>query len=349
MRDRDSTWFLDAQHLRRSPRLGARRWHRNWSPGGDSVLGSYVMPKCSLITAMISIPAKPTRHEPSRPIRAETTLSMPRSPRRETDTRSVGAYAAAIGAKADIATKPSDKDARDAHLDLWSAINAWKYSLHGHLAAFGREISDGDALVERTETNVREREAEIEELGLFDDPPDDDLPPWVDLDIAWEVQEKDREAMLGVSFVLCQTRLAGVAAEADRFYEVLEKVLGLPSEHFPRGKQHLARGEKLAGFDYSRVRVIWELANYFKHADQWTSDTWKNPGRREKQTVEVAKALGFKDYSSLNLKHGAQSLGVKAGREVEKLAEDVTKWAELIFSEAQEAMAPLPPEPDPGF
>jgi hypothetical protein len=254
-----------------------------------------------------------------------------------------------MGTKTDAGTKPTDKDARDAYLDLWSAARASEHSLYVHLGAFGNEISQGDTWVEHANEEARQRQAEIDDLGPFDDPPDDELPPWVNADIASEIQEKDREAMLGVSFVLCQTRLGAINAKADQFYRVLEQVLGQREGYFGRKKEHLARGEKLAGFDYSRVRVIWELANYFKHADQWTPETWEEQKWPEAPTVEVAKALGLTDHSSLKLAHGAELLGVGAGHEVEKLAADVNQWAELVVSEAKKAMAPLPPAPDPGF
>jgi hypothetical protein len=80
------------------------------------------------------------------------------------------------------------------------------------------------------------------------------------------------ENMLGVAYVACQPQITAVVQAA----------LNLPG-HGLRARALRARGPRFDG-SHSKVEVLWELANYFKHRDQWSRDSWTNPPNKQTET-----------------------------------------------------------------
>ncbi len=127
------------------------------------------------------------------------------------------------------------------------------------------------------------------------------------------------ENLLGVAYVTCQPQITGVVQAALRL-----RVPGL-SAH--------GRRERGPRFDasYSKVEVLWELANYFKHRDEWAADVWTNPPKRSEQTIRVITAAGLRDgCMGSNLRAGATALGNATFSDVMVFQEISRAWAEDV-------------------
>lgn len=106
------------------------------------------------------------------------------------------------------------------------------------------------------------------------------------------------ENMLGVAYVTCQPQISAVVRAVKHFPDQGVSVRGL-HKLGPRFDEK-----------YSKVEVLWELANYFKHRDQWSRKTWANPpDDRTNRTATAIKAAGLSYGSGDNLRKGAEALG----------------------------------------
>jgi hypothetical protein len=126
------------------------------------------------------------------------------------------------------------------------------------------------------------------------------------------------ENILGTAFVVCQ-------AQANA---VLQAALKIPKQTM---KDYEIRklGPRFDK-DYSKVEILWALANYFKHRDAWGRSMWTNPGRLEKSTIEAIKAAGLTPGSSSNLRDGAKALGNVSFTDVRIFYGLVRDWSEKV-------------------
>jgi len=133
-----------------------------------------------------------------------------------------------------------------------------------------------------------------------------------------EIAEYEVEVIenpLGVALVACQPQITAV----------VEAAMKLPNHGLDR-RGLRACGPRCSG-NYSQVEVLWELANYFKHRDQWSHDTWTNPPKQNEQTVKVITAAGLSHGSGCNLRTGADVLGNSAYTDVMKFQEIIRSWS----------------------
>jgi hypothetical protein len=126
------------------------------------------------------------------------------------------------------------------------------------------------------------------------------------------------ENMLGTAFVVCQ-------AQANA---VLQAALKIPAQAM-KGHEIRKLGPRF-DTDYSKVEILWALANYFKHRDEWGRSMWSNPAKREKSTVETIKAAGLTPGSSGNLRDGAKALGNVSFADVWMFYGIVRDWSEKV-------------------
>jgi hypothetical protein len=116
------------------------------------------------------------------------------------------------------------------------------------------------------------------------------------------------ENMLGAAHVVCQAQINAVTKAA--------RIIPDLATTFPNDRDVHALGSCFHN-NYSKVEVIWALANYFKHRDEWRPDTWVNPTGQSKWTVPVIKAVGLISGSTGNLRKGAEALGNHSYTDVE--------------------------------
>jgi hypothetical protein len=96
------------------------------------------------------------------------------------------------------------------------------------------------------------------------------------------------EDMLGAAYVACQGQINAVVRAA----------LKIPGQTL--GETELRALGPRFNPEYSKNEVLWALANYFKHRDEWSKDTWDKPPKRSNENLRAgAAALGNKQYCEM--------------------------------------------------
>jgi hypothetical protein len=137
------------------------------------------------------------------------------------------------------------------------------------------------------------------------------------------------ESLLGVAFVVCQIQITAVTKAALDCRAAAERE-GLPLPPFGKKEFDVWNfGSTVAGY-HSKIEVLWQLANYFKHRDAWSSETWTNPDGLAKYTIPVITAIGLEQGSNGNLRTGAEALG-NGDYATMKIFEDIiSDWANQV-------------------
>ena len=154
-----------------------------------------------------------------------------------------------------------------------------------------------------------------EAVGRVETGPNDDAV----IDYETEIIEN----MLGTAFVVCQ-------AQANAVLQAALKIPGQTMKDYEIRKL----GPRFDG-NYSKVEVLWALANYFKHRDEWGRSMWSNPGKREKSTVDAIKAAGLSVGSTGNLRMGAEALGNRSYTDAGVFYGVVRDWSEKVGEDAR--------------
>jgi hypothetical protein len=81
---------------------------------------------------------------------------------------------------------------------------------------------------------------------------------------------------------------------------------------------------------WSKIELLWALANYFKHRDEWSSLSWTNPQGLERHTVPVILAAGLKPGSTGNLRAGVAALGNQDYENVSVFQTVIREWADQV-------------------
>lgn len=136
------------------------------------------------------------------------------------------------------------------------------------------------------------------------------------------------ENLLGAAYVVCQAQITAVVQAALRAREQAVAD-GLSPSFGPSARDVRALG---APFDpsFSKVEVLWALANYFKHRDEWSRSTWTAPTGPARQTVPVILAAGLQRSSTGNLRQGAEALGNTAYEEMSVFQTIIQDWSETV-------------------
>jgi len=104
------------------------------------------------------------------------------------------------------------------------------------------------------------------------------------------------ESLLGTAYVLCQTPPTAVTQARKQALDD-----GLEFSAFGCDPQEVRALGDHFNAQYSKVEVVWALANYFKHRDEWHRSTWTKPPRRNERTVAVLNADDPPDLALLDV------------------------------------------------
>lgn len=144
------------------------------------------------------------------------------------------------------------------------------------------------------------------------------------------------EDILGAAFVVCQTRINAITSLALQLRE-RAMAKGAPFVAFGGRKEDVrALGEAAplpampGRSSFSKVEVLWALANYFKHRDEWRKMDWTKLGDLERRTVKVITAAGLSSGSTGNLRQGAEVLGNESYADMDVFAHAVNEWGEKV-------------------
>jgi hypothetical protein len=151
-----------------------------------------------------------------------------------------------------------------------------------------------------------------------------------------EEEARLRQALFGTAFVVCQAYIAAVIAHARRLSESLRED-GSPN-FLPATREKLFNAvgaDIVLGTEYSKVELICELANYFKHSDEWAEDQWDRPADKGRgYTVKVLLACGLENNGKV-LEQGARVLGVRRGQWLAELDSIFSEWSHRVAQAAK--------------
>ena len=138
------------------------------------------------------------------------------------------------------------------------------------------------------------------------------------------------EHLLGNAYVTCQSAVTAVVQAALRFRREMLKENGSFEAFEKQDFELRALGERFND-DYSKLEVLWQLGNYFKHQDEWSWSTWDKPKGLAHHTILALKAAGLSPGSTGNLRTGAETLGMAEYSQTLVLHEIVRAWAEEVW------------------
>lgn len=139
------------------------------------------------------------------------------------------------------------------------------------------------------------------------------------------------ENLMGAAFVTCQAEITAVVSHVGRIHADASRSghTLVTCDGTKRGI--MAFGSPLIGSTrYTGIQVINAFANYFKHNDEWDAP-WNELPNREKQTVDVISAAGAQEYSTGNLRTGAEALGV-ADEQLNLFGNQIRDWSSAIHN-----------------
>lgn len=155
-------------------------------------------------------------------------------------------------------------------------------------------------------------------------------------DIAERVPEMEGEIignLLGAAYLVCQSKITAVVQAA--FEDQCQTRKENPGfSAFGKDFEMRELGEP---FDckYSKLQVLWELGNYFKHRDEWNSVwdemnlDWKKI-EKNKHTIPVIKAAGLSPMATGNLLTGAEALGNNEYSNMMAFVKIISDWSEAV-------------------
>jgi hypothetical protein len=144
-----------------------------------------------------------------------------------------------------------------------------------------------------------------------------------DSDEGWLAYECMKvEMLLGAALVVCQAKMTSVL-EAWAYVQLHK------TGNRPNSKSALNYGPTLNG--YSKAALVWAIANYFKHHDEWDRSEWQNPFGRSARTIPLIQAIGLhEDNEGNNLRLAAEHLGAGDGYDVMAFSKIIDDWVKAL-------------------
>jgi hypothetical protein len=148
------------------------------------------------------------------------------------------------------------------------------------------------------------------------------------------------EELLGSSFVILQAKIRRVAAEAVRFQGGVNR-LGVPAAGFDDQPAVRAFGPEFPDAGATVTQLVWDVANYFKHRDEWRAEAFDPPppGKRPtsvQATWQGASRTGMKENSATgNMRTAYAFFGIDPFSDCERLAEMIQEWALTVRRHAE--------------
>lgn len=173
-------------------------------------------------------------------------------------------------------------------------------------------------------------------IARIDEIPTDSDPEWQE--IVGDEESDLVEDLLGAAFVVCQTQITAVTSRALR----LRARCKYPSRFTAYDDTKVgvrSLGESLPAMPgISKVEMIWALANYFKHHEEWPSNDWTKLDKQSRQTADVIQQAGLTPNSTGNLRAAAAHLGNADFIRLEVFGDIVDAWAKKVLASAEQEL-----------
>jgi hypothetical protein len=137
------------------------------------------------------------------------------------------------------------------------------------------------------------------------------------------------EGLLGTAYVVCQTQITAItqAALRCRAQAIID---GFTFTAFGSQGYDVRRIGPRFDSKSSKIELLWALANYFKHRDEWSPDSWADPQGQQRRTIPVIIAAGLEPRSNGNLRSGAKALGHSDYVDMSVLQTLIREWADQV-------------------
>lgn len=149
------------------------------------------------------------------------------------------------------------------------------------------------------------------------------------------------EDLLGCAFVAAQSYVTRITARIEWLHKRLERDgHRLTTTDGKKSALIDAFSDTLPSTTHTQIRVIWELANYFKHHEEWPPN-WDKTDKKSKRTVAVVRAIGAAPNSSDNCRKGLVALGIHCPFDVYTIATIVADWHAKLADAYKNELKPL--------
>ena len=139
------------------------------------------------------------------------------------------------------------------------------------------------------------------------------------------------ENMLGVAYVVCQVQITAIVQAALGVRKAADPSFAdLSFKAYQIEAGNLRRLGPVFKATYSKLEVLWQLGNYFKHRDEGSNAAWADPQHHEKWTVPVIVAAGLASGSTGNVRTGAEALGNKSFTNMAVFEQIIRDWSEDV-------------------
>jgi len=151
------------------------------------------------------------------------------------------------------------------------------------------------------------------------------------------------EELVGASFLVLQAKIRRVDQAAKRLVTFMKEQYGVTISGLDHQSVFGLEGN-YRNSGHSRVALIWAVANYYKHRDEWDADVWKNtpagsrsgdPHGHSRRTRRVVEKVGIVHLSTGNMRTAYKFFRVEPYSRCEKLAEKVQSWAKKVYQLAE--------------
>jgi len=168
----------------------------------------------------------------------------------------------------------------------------------------------------------------------------------------WDGENDYLEKLIGVSFIVLQSKIRRVASSAASFDKRLKKFFDLSIAGFETQSAVRALGDTYKGTGSTLVQQIWDTANYFKHRDEWPSEVWEEDNDRKGEANQIMNSrntrksvarIGIEKSSTGNMRTAYEFMGAVPYSNCECLVERVQEWADLVYAHSK---AGLPVDPE---
>lgn len=157
------------------------------------------------------------------------------------------------------------------------------------------------------------------------------------------------EELLGLAFASTQVVLTAFRTRIVKISEYcqqhLSKNLGFDRGDKGYGPFHCAP-ELRPGCGFTDIQAINEVANYWKHKDEWRiSDeerdgvrvcVWKSKGHE--RTIKIVGMLGIKPFSADNLRAATSAIGGGRYDDLSGIRAKVDSWVRKLIEKAEEQL-----------
>ena len=143
--------------------------------------------------------------------------------------------------------------------------------------------------------------------------------------------------LLGAAYLVCQSKITAVVQAA------LKEECQIAKERpgfsvFGTDFKMRKLGEPFDCSNYSKLQVLWELGNYFKHGDEWNlvwdgmNSDWDIIKKKNKRTITAIKAAGLSPMADRggNLFMGAKALGNTEYSNMTVFTKIIADWSECV-------------------